>query len=50
MHIDGYNDNFLIDAYTKRPMNMAHLPLIDATRSWCMENTTMMINGYHEKI
>ena len=28
------NDNSLIDAYTKRPVHMEHLPLIDVAKSW----------------
>jgi hypothetical protein len=31
---NDHNDNSLIDAYTKRPMNMVHLSLIDVARSW----------------
>jgi hypothetical protein len=28
-----HNDNYFIDVYTKRPMNMLYLPLIDVARS-----------------
>jgi len=28
------NDNYLLNAYTNRPMNMENLPLIDTKRSW----------------